>query len=136
MSSPIKLKFWCNEHRFVEAGFGEPITEVHFNQRGELGLACPLCHKSRPMTIVRWTGLKDKNGTEIFEGDIVKMIGFAYGYSDFVSSEVTFGAGMFCVAKDGGLMLLGGNDWEDENRYKIEVIGNIYETPELLEPTS
>lgn len=67
----IRLRFYCNEHGYVAAGFGEKITEVHFNQRGELGIWCPLCHKARPMTLERSMLINDKNGVEIFEGDVL-----------------------------------------------------------------
>lgn len=70
--SDIRLRFHCREHGYVPAGFNEPIEQVFFNQRGELGLACPLCHKSRPMQLERGTGLLDKRGVEIYENDIVQ----------------------------------------------------------------
>ncbi len=70
--SDIRLRFHCQEHGYVPAGFNEPIEQVFFNQRGELGLACPLCVKSRPMQLERGTGLLDKRGVEIYENDIVQ----------------------------------------------------------------
>lgn len=127
MTDPIKLKFWCNDHHFVEAGFGEPITEVHFNQRGELGLACPLCHKSRPMTIVRWTGLTDKNGSEIYEGDILQY--FAPAGDEPIRSVVRWSESMLCWdMTNEAASLYDVDSWFNE----IEVIGNTHENPELL----
>ena len=68
----------------------------------------------------QFTGLTDKNGREIYEGDIVKT-------NKFVTS-VTFFEGCFYTVTDGGNYRCGG--W---NRSAIEVIGNIHQNPELLE---
>ena len=132
--SNIKLRFWCDTHGYVKSGFGEPIECVYFNQRDELGLPCPFCHKSRPMTLERWTGHQDKKGMEIYEGDVVEMIGYEYGLSEFNRFEVVFDLGMFGVPhKSGGVMALFGNEYD---RSKVEVIGNVRENPELVEDES
>lgn len=65
--------------------------------------------------IMQYTGLKDLNGKEIYEGDIVK------GISD-VYYEVHFFDGIFGT-RIGPIASL-----------YLEVVGNIYETPELLTP--
>lgn len=74
----------------------------------------------RDYEVMQYTGLKDKNGTPIFEGDIVEVkYSDGSGYDNPV--EVSFEKGAFWV----GMGCL--NDVKI-----IEVIGNIYENPELI----
>lgn len=76
--------------------------------------------------IMQFTGLKDKNGKEIYEGDIYfdeRHGNRVIKYSEFQACFVTL------LLKDERL----GNPVHFENRIGIEVIGNIYENPELLE---
>lgn len=66
--------------------------------------------------VMQYTGLKDKNGKEIYEGDIVD-----YGCDRFMPVE--FINGTFCICKNTAMPTL---------MTLYPVIGNIYETPELL----
>jgi uncharacterized phage protein (TIGR01671 family) len=75
--------------------------------------------------LMQYTGLKDKNGREIYEGDIVVD---AY---DRESREISFE----CKFKRGQWLLVGWKELElfhDTGRFYWEVIGNIYENPELV----
>ncbi|CCU57683.1 YopX family protein [Bacillus subtilis] len=76
--------------------------------------------------LMQYTGLKDKNGREIYEGDIVID-------ERKSSAEVVFDDGCFCVI--GYLGDLRTHPLRDSLfcGERFEVIGNIYEDPELLE---
>lgn len=74
-------------------------------------------------TIGQYTGLKDKNEKEIYEGDIVKI--------EYIQTTIEK-----AVIKYKGASFYGStfaDDWELDEYYEIEVIGNIYDNPELLE---
>ena len=66
----------------------------------------------------QYTGLKDKNGKEIYEGDIV-----SYGKEKYKVIWANGRAGFLCV---------NGIDTRELGIYSGNVIGNIFENPELL----
>jgi uncharacterized phage protein (TIGR01671 family) len=82
-------------------------------------------HEVKSETVGQYTGLTDKNGKKIFEGDIVKCLSLEYGY---VNKEVYYTEGK---AKFG--LSSCGTDYEFGEYIDVEVIGNIYDNPELLE---
>lgn len=93
------------------------LAEVNSNGKGD--------HKRwhSSVELMQSTGLKDKNGTEIYEGDIVKNI------YDEIYVVKWFDAGFYLEERYNG-----GFDYSELHfGNNKEVIGNIYETPELLE---
>jgi len=86
-----------------------------------------------------FTGLKDKNGVEIFEGDWLSFSVFDYNGADTqYSGVVKYCGSRYMIwqspdneyyGNDGGFDL----DWTVNQDDELEVIGNIYESPELLE---
>lgn len=103
-------------------------------------------------TLSQYTGLKDKNGRKIFEGDIVKenfegekISTWDFGIADtedffgFKIGKVAFsGTGTFVIASHGELWINGEKaEYKTTRRkriaaYRCEVIGNIHDNPELL----
>ena len=79
-------------------------------------------HNISDCILMQYTGLKDKNGKEIYEGDIVRdQDGNLYQVKYAKYYIYPFGA------------IFPHRPKEIVNEYECEVIGNIYENPELLE---
>jgi uncharacterized phage protein (TIGR01671 family) len=76
-------------------------------------------------TMQQWTGLFDKNKNPIYEGDLVKIHLVAEEIGEIIFER----GGFCCCSKTLNGTFLG----IVESGFRIEIIGNIFETPELLE---
>jgi len=114
----IKFRAWDKEEKSLITG-----DDNQGSIFGEEGGYFDLREEPNRYELMQFTGLKDKNGKEIYEGDILNLPKTSYHLSFKV--EVVFQDGSFVgdsfLAKDLG-----------ELASKSEIIGNIYENPELL----
>lgn len=79
--------------------------------------------------LMQSTGLKDKNGVEIFEGDIVLFtiedgFDYVYGKPGRINLSLQWGAGVRASSR---------GNYPLRKCREVRIIGNIYENPELLE---
>lgn len=132
----IKFRAWLkDEKKMVNA------EHIRFDEKKIYYKVCfdnekPYFYNMRgfkEIELMQYTGLKDKNGVEIYEGDIVKANGYIYKViywkeeakyhltSDYYDSDCSFG--------DVWDVFIKGNNGEYKD---LEVIGNIYENKELL----
>ncbi|EKR8974233.1 hypothetical protein P9576_002666 [Listeria monocytogenes] len=113
-----------------------PVTDLCFNETEAAGVSgcgnanCTLCvdwYSFDDVVLMQYTGLKDKNGKKIFEGDIVNCKFFDRMVSD-IAGVINFIDCVWAVS-----------DFKNKRLYQlidvdnIEIIGNIHENPDLLE---
>ena len=88
-----------------------------------------------PESVGQFTGLHDRNGKEIYEGDIVKWIltmpevGVNGGYEEYDTEEIGE------IQWDAGALYLGeycAAGFAYDSKHHAEIIGNIHDNPELL----
>ena len=80
-------------------------------------------------TVGQYTGLKDKNGVEIYEGDFVTAHAQAYRVVGEVRSRIDGLWLLYPAYQHGKLWGLNPNP---KGQTKVEIIGNIHDNPELL----
>lgn len=122
----IKFRAWDGLRMTVSGiafnnSTGELIATV-YNRNG--------CVEKMPL--MQYTGLKDRNGKEIFEGDILNVFDWGNRRPHYLLGVTEV---MFCPDQRGWRYenySLGIEDSYDQFR-NVEVIGNIHENPELLE---
>lgn len=134
MSREIKFRAWLKEDKKMVNVETMDFTDksIQHLKKSEINNAYILRRESfDDVELMQYTGLTDKNGTEIYEGDIIK---YKFPYDrrlihispvKFLETETSFGI------KDRY-----GNEiplYRITTGNFFEVIGNIYENPELLE---
>jgi len=127
----IKFRAWIGTHKLMFQ-VREMIIPDGLNEAGMQEIAATDNYSIvRPMhyiqpILMQYTGLHDKNGKEIYEGDILVP------YETGNKHTVIFELGAFALSRhDGWRQLI--NHASDNNGIILEeVIGNIYENPELL----
>lgn len=115
----IKYRAWdLKENKMI---YGTALIENDGKWFMQIGKYIDVWHEVDFVT--QYTGLKDKNGKEIYEGDIITCSnGMAYQY------EVEFVFGCF-IGHDKAT----GFSKKLYDMKDLEVVGNIYENPELLD---
>ena len=119
----IKFRAWCKAKKKLYEVYSISKYEiVVYDISNQKEYLCEDCE------LMQYTGLKDKNGVEIYEGDVVEM------HSKLAHTKTR--GGIFYEERACAFMI-------DDNIFKqyipitvsddIEVIGNIHENPELLE---
>ena len=86
------------------------------------------------LELLQFTGLKDKNGKEIYEGDVVCFKEFFMDSDEDekdLIGEIYFESGAFLINRKRQIHMF---IWEESDIKDMEIIGNIYENPELLKP--
>lgn len=141
MKREIKFRAWDkDEKRMLEVyriGFDGPIDGAqvycYLDDRGAKG-SKECFYDGDGLTLEQFTGLKDKNGKEIYEGDILAWHSNIYRKHDWVGLVLYRGAGFAVQESDKSYS---SPEWLDcacrKDANIIEVIGNIHTNPELLE---
>jgi len=113
--------------------FGGSVKQFNKMKHGSAGSLLTHAEMSPDdYKIMQSTGLKDKNGVEIFEGDVVKVSNHPFQKKED-SPGIEIDGNYFINWSEHSLTWLAGDLLLHQLKPYIEVIGNIYENPELLE---
>lgn len=113
----------CHDGRWVDGNLFIPDLPDAPTQILMGTNAIRIAHDIIPSTVGQYTGLKDKNGTKVFEGDIVHCLGGEYAFGFWEHNNTFALTNILYYVQMGELC---------ESEF-IEVIGNIHDNPELLE---
>lgn len=129
-----KFRAWDSvEKKFVEHFFITDNGLICNMEKPTSDYNSPIPIEKSELILMQSTGLVDKNGKEIFEGDVIAI--------EVDDTGMPINARVFQNSKIGVLMFHVFEDNEDvpmvelleDNSVAFEIIGNIYENPELLE---
>lgn len=120
----IKFRFWDKEENdwLVDGQDETSIYDFAFRY----GMNWD--HIGEPLNrvvVMQYIGLKDKNGKEIYEGDIISVDNGDYsGFVKFNEADLSY----VIENRDGGFSFVNGQIYDERPEYRTyEIIGNIYE---------
>lgn len=109
----IKFRSWDKEHKVMD------FNPIVYKEKYLMRMGNEIWGPDDDYILMQYTGLKDANDKEIYEGDVVAS---QYGY-------------YFEIVFRDGCWFAGNSEVGFSPKGTFEVIGNIYENPELLEET-
>ena len=115
---------WVEGSLFQDIDSGYFVIEYFDYYTDESGLQKDFCqYNVIPETVGQYTGLNDKNGNKIFEGDILSAM------NENIYAEVKYNdeKAAFFIENDDGDGYFG-----EEYDTDIDIVGNIHDNPELL----
>jgi uncharacterized phage protein (TIGR01671 family) len=140
MSREIKFRVWDNESKLffqdTNRAYNGVIEQLLISPSGDINIRKMdgMYHESLfpdRFVLQQYTGVKDENGTEIYEGDICTAEEMLFPLYGTRTGIVKFIDGSFLLedldGKDGGLLF--------SETAETKIIGNIYENPELIHGT-
>ena len=120
----IKFRLWTGSEMIYDPIVWTPDCQLIGGTK--LNQAIKAAQDEEDFILMQFTGLKDKNGKPIFEGDVVSWGGSNYGFG--------------CVVYEGYSFVVKYKLGEVEDTMYFNhpdaytIIGNIYENPDLLKP--
>lgn len=140
----IKFRAWNKEKNIMcyedEDESASNVGDWYVSEIEIINLTFASEANKKKYDFMQYTGVKDKNGVDIFEGDILRIDNDVIRSFDLTFyGIVTFEDGAFCVEekltieRDSNLLKNFQAIVDYKGIMRAEVIGNIYENPELLE---
>ena len=130
MNRVIKFRAWDKDGKSMWTNIGMNLDKILNNERFE---------------VMQFTGVLDKHGKEIYEGDILKHEFERKGVKKHTHTKVVWGEAFLSWAavtyfQDSSLKPMWTNLTSPKvfgkERHDEEIVGNIFENPELLHPPS